>query len=988
MANELISLSILFQNKLFRIPDYQRGYAWKHEQLVDFWEDLVNLHEDRYHYTGLLSLKAISKKETKLWKEDDWLVDIGYTPYHIVDGQQRLTTFSVLMYEIINLIKNIEENKDKKEEEIFLGYESIKDIRIKYILRKRPPQNIITTYMFGYESDNPSYNYLKHKIFEEPFGGNILETYYTKNLKYAKGFFESNLKALYEEEGLGSIESLYRKLTLKLMFNVHEIEDDYDVFVAFETMNNRGKRLTNLELLKNRLIYLTTLFEDYELGKDDKDQLRKNINNAWKEIYFQLGRNQNRPLSDDDFLRAHWSIYFQYTRRKGDDYIRFLLNKFSAKNIFDKHTIVVENDISEFPIEDEDFGDEDIIEDIAEDTILVSKLAPSEIKDYVNSLKDFAQYWYYSFFPYDCNDINDEEKRWISRLNRIGIVYFRPLVTIALKLKDATKDTERISLFKEIERFIFLCFRVGGFNASYKSSDYYNKSRDALQGKTSLNFITDDLKKTVDEDINSIIANFITRTDRRFDAGVGFYGWRELKYFLYEYETELSIKNNIQKVDWRLFTKVEKDKVTIEHILPQTPTKWYWRNQFRQYSDEEIKILSSSLGNLLPLAQSINSSLQNDSFPDKKNPSSGERGYYKGSNSEIEISMEEDWTANSILDRGIRLLEFMEKRWKLNLSDEDKSKLLHIEFVNEIREEVPELEKETGIAIINNPNPDNSNIKFTETRTLRYNFWYNFVGYCKGIGRDADIATQKPSHVNWYDVAVGSGSYHIFFQILKQNILRIGIYVYKPENFAKLESLKSKIEEAYGSKLEWHTSRDTSTAKRILHSIEADVFNSELYFQNFEWLISQFDKLKIALEKSNISEININEPFSKSHTNNNTQALLTIDEQMIETVNTLIENHGLGYIATSQEIYKIISDEYGTKPGSIIPSDYCYNRINNGISLDKPAIFEYITRGKYKCLGLDYLYNGEIYHKAKDMPEILVGQCINGERFLNDILNK
>lgn len=109
---------------------------------------------------------------------------------------------------------------------------------------------------------------------------------------------------------------------------------------------------------------------------------------------------------------------------------------------------------------------------------------------------------------------------------------------------------------------------------------------------------------------------------------------------------------------------------------------------------------------------------------------------------------------------------------------------------------------------------------------------------------------------------------------------------------------------------------------------------------------------------------------------------------MIETVNILIEKHELGYIATSQEIYKIISDEYGTKPGSIIPSDYCYNRINNGISLDKPAIFEYIKRGQYKCLGLNFLYNGEIYHKAKDMPEILVGQCVNGERFLNDRLNK
>ncbi len=36
MANELHSLSMLFQNRLFRIPDYQRGYAWKREQLIDF----------------------------------------------------------------------------------------------------------------------------------------------------------------------------------------------------------------------------------------------------------------------------------------------------------------------------------------------------------------------------------------------------------------------------------------------------------------------------------------------------------------------------------------------------------------------------------------------------------------------------------------------------------------------------------------------------------------------------------------------------------------------------------------------------------------------------------------------------------------------------------------------------------------------------------------------------------------------------------------
>lgn len=62
MSSQLYPLSSLYPNRLFRVPDYQRGYAWKKEQLEDFWEDLLNLHDERYHYTGLLSLKKIGKE--------------------------------------------------------------------------------------------------------------------------------------------------------------------------------------------------------------------------------------------------------------------------------------------------------------------------------------------------------------------------------------------------------------------------------------------------------------------------------------------------------------------------------------------------------------------------------------------------------------------------------------------------------------------------------------------------------------------------------------------------------------------------------------------------------------------------------------------------------------------------------------------------------------------------------------------------------------
>lgn len=126
MANELQPLSLLFQNRLFRIPDYQRGYAWQQSQLIDFWDDIINLQDDRYHYTGLLSLKELKKKVISSWGEDIWMVDAGFKACHIVDGQQRLTTFIVLLNELIEIAKA--ENKDLTENDIVLGFETLKDI--------------------------------------------------------------------------------------------------------------------------------------------------------------------------------------------------------------------------------------------------------------------------------------------------------------------------------------------------------------------------------------------------------------------------------------------------------------------------------------------------------------------------------------------------------------------------------------------------------------------------------------------------------------------------------------------------------------------------------------------------------------------------------------------------------------------------------------------------------------------------------------------
>lgn len=845
--SDLQSLSELYQNKLFRIPDYQRGYAWRQGQLVDFWDDVMNLQEDRYHYTGLLSLKAVPKSESKGWDNDKWLIDSGYKAYHVVDGQQRLTTFSILVNEIVSFVKSLECNAEKSDEEIVLCYQTLKAINSKYISQKRPPQNLITTYLFGYETDNPSADYLTYKIYEEPYSGAVNETYYTQNLKYAKEFFVDGLVKLYATDGIDGIENLFHKLTLQLMFNIHEIEDDYDVFVAFETMNNRGKKLTNLELLKNRLIYLTTLYGNDQLDLMDKAELRKQINDAWKEAYYQLGRNQNSPLSDDEFLRAHWIIYFQYSRKKGDDYIKFLLNKFSAKNIFDKQIIAIEEEVVETVDAENEIDDDDIPQPTETEIVTtISKLQPGEIAAYVNSLKDVAKYWFYTCFP-ELSDLTHDEKVWLDRLNRIGIGYFRPLITASLTPNANTTPEERINLFRAIERFIFLSFRMAAFQSSYKSSDYYRKTRDVYMGQLPIDEVAKDLTETSTNDMDYAIKNFTTRIDKRFSNGDGFYGWRDLRYLLFEYEYKKAEETGIEKLGWAPFTKVEKDKVSIEHILPQTPTKWYWRNQFRQYTDNEIKILSGTLGNLLPLSQSVNSSLQNDNFADKKSPkTNGRRGYKDGSHSEIEVSLEADWDATSIFHRGIKMLKFVEKRWSVKFADEAQMvELLHIGFVNEPREEVPELSEDDFIpGTVETATGEVS----SATTDLQLDFWTSFVQYCADHDRTEDIGSRKPYGQSWYDVTIGKSDYHVFLSIIGKSILRIGLYIYNGDAFARLEKKKDSIEQLCGFNMEWYTSREKSVAKRVLYSKTTDLYNKATYTDSFEWLIDCLDKLKNALD--------------------------------------------------------------------------------------------------------------------------------------------
>ncbi len=642
MENQLQSISRIFNEKIFRIPDYQRGYAWTEKQLKDYWSDIELLENNKNHYVGVLTLEKVPTEIYEKWDEDRWIIESkNYEPYYIVDGQQRLTTTIILIQSITELL----------EGEETLNYTTSPEIKKKFIFESKD-NGISRSYIFGYEKDNPSYEYLKTNIFGEiSTSGYPNEiTIYTSNLEKAKSFFMSKLSELKKSE----VESIYKKVTQNLLFNIYSITSDIDVFIAFETMNNRGKPLSNLELLKNRLIYLSTKFKTVE---HEKYQLRKIINDGWRGIYHFLGLNKENPLNDDNFLNSHCSIYFGDDISEGDeiDIYRFRRNlKFEDFLLDKKFTL--------------------------KNVILENKMDINSIKAYVESLQHSAKIWFYIFNPSLSNDFSDKEKLLLDRLSRLNLKFIQPLL-LSIYLKKP-KESIKINILNKLEKLIFI-YSLTNYRMYFGIGyEFYPLAIDLQRDKCSLNYVLNDINTRIENILTK--GDFIDRVIDNFKGTGGFYNWSGIRYFLYEYEQSIKdkTKNRSNKIEWTEYRNEKEDYITVEHIFPQSPKAECWKKTFNSHGSKEKRMLANSLGNLLPLSKPKNSSLQNKCFFDKIENGDNYVGFRYGSYSEIEVSKCTDWTPSEIKMRGIRLLKFMEQRWDISLGDDlTKVSILNLDFL-------------------------------------------------------------------------------------------------------------------------------------------------------------------------------------------------------------------------------------------------------------------------------------------------------------------
>ena len=625
--NEPMTLRQLFANRFFRIPDYQRGYAWGERQLDDLWQDLLDLqrNEDgsfRRHYTGTIYVERMP--EAAISECERWARTNSSAFYYVVDGQQRLTTLAILMHELC------------KVESVEYAGDAIDSIRGCFITKINAATGLKAN-RFGYASEqgeDPVDAFFKVKVLE---GADVVppvlpDTAYTRNLLFAKSYFEKRI-AVMDKAGR---EDLFQKVTNSLCFSFYELAGDFDVQAVFETMNNRGKPLTALEKLKNRLMFLTERLSD---EPERRLQLRRSINNAWKRIYSELARDPNRLLDEDEFLSAHLSVY----RNPGQP-VFFV--EAAEQRLFEMFSTHAEN----FPYE---VGSERKDDAVSYEKILA----------YVADLASFARPWS------DVLQTDDERIEKIVYLD--GGKYVK--VTIAALSGEAAED--RNSCLDLIENIVFRN-TIGG--ASVVGPDALMSHVRALYRKDSsvADFIAWLKGELVPASAESVANSFSYLYN--FSREVGFFKWNKnaLHYLLFRYEQKLKERygKNFDRIDFR-----SAKGYTVEHILPRT-WETYWRPVVEEFAnapdaDAQVpnpqKVLINTLGNLLLLDGSTNSGIGNNPWEIKHRRINSGKSY-----GEYDVGLHSTWGKKEIEARGRDLLNFLGELIGCTFSEEQIQKAL------------------------------------------------------------------------------------------------------------------------------------------------------------------------------------------------------------------------------------------------------------------------------------------------------------------------
>ncbi|CAM3466648.1 DUF4268 domain-containing protein [Isoptericola cucumis] len=224
-ATETNLAGVLEGKKQYQVPLYQRTYSWGKKQLDQLWNDIVELAETRRtdpgatHFIGSLVLAA----------SPDFSV-VGVSKLLVVDGQQRLTTLTLLL---AALRDHLNKTGDRERAEgVYAQY-------LVNVYDKGKPTKILPT-----QADREAYLAVVHSAPEAGGSDAVGEAY---------NHFRSKISAADDPDDPHDLEEIENAVVRGLAIVVVTAEAGDNAHRIFESLNNTGLQLNQSDLLKNYL---------------------------------------------------------------------------------------------------------------------------------------------------------------------------------------------------------------------------------------------------------------------------------------------------------------------------------------------------------------------------------------------------------------------------------------------------------------------------------------------------------------------------------------------------------------------------------------------------------------------------------------------------------------------------------------------------------------------------------------------------------------
>lgn len=511
------------EGRSFEVPDFQRAYDWEEDQLKDLFRDIKRLEDlvangrDASHFCG--TIICTPTKQSPPWA------------YAVVDGQQRLTTLALLHAKLSREIGR----------QTFLCPKGT-----LLFTPQKGDANIFASLMHG---DPP---------------GKMSTLAQEKYVKAAKEI----------EKWIGAdterATRILKHIEDRLHFIFFVLDNDFEVAKVFETINNRGKPLSQLDLVKNHLIYLASI----------KNWKLPDVNEVWRRINQVAASIQFVDGDVDTVLRAVVTAQFKPGRRKGGE---------------TDYAIVLQN--------------------LGVDTA-----------DY-ETFKTFLGFLEASFRTHaemrqaNSSDPKNPAKRALTFLNHHDVVSGVLPLIFARQFRRMDKD-ESIQKAEVLEAIEIANFRLYGLPGASARSDSHNVTlhrlaHDYFTGRKSGLDVVDDLKVLVTKAQKDGLAEIVKHLTLDDDENYDYWSWPWLRYFLARFEEHLldSQSFNFSRLRLRVGQGARtNDPLTIEHIWPQNAEN---KTVGENNDGQQIR----RLGNLMLLPHRINVQLGNSDLEIKEQQS-------------------------------------------------------------------------------------------------------------------------------------------------------------------------------------------------------------------------------------------------------------------------------------------------------------------------------------------------------------------------------